>query len=124
MGLRNAREKERLNADTDLVWAKSLLWNGEQTKVGDPIPETLRANRGRLKSFWEARVITYPDDPRITPADVVTAEAEAPADEVVLTGTWRDLTYEDQVALARENGLLGRLPKKPDLYAFLEEKLG
>lgn len=121
MALRNRHWKQRFSEGAQYVWNKSVLWMGEQVATGSLIPDDLRSNRNRLRRFWESGVIALAD---FVAPDVTTGQVPQPVADEPEAKNWRDLPYQDQVALARENGLEGRLPSKNDLIAFLEEKVG
>ena len=84
--------KQRYDKNAEFVWARVLVWQGEQVVPGEPIPEDLNSNKTKLRRFWESRVIQLAEfeDP-----DVATGEVpeipEPQVGEVVKDGNrkWR-----------------------------------
>lgn len=84
-----------------MVWRRSVMFQGERTKIGDPIPASLANNRGQLRRFWERQYI------ELAPA----AEPEAPetADAETDTDTETEIT-EDDAEPAAESAEAPRAP--------------
>lgn len=49
---RSRHWKQKFDPNADHVWRKSILWNGELTLVGTPVPKDIDPHR--LKLLWRA----------------------------------------------------------------------
>lgn len=49
--------RQRFDPDVDFIWRRSILFDGRMTKVGAPVPKSLRGNRRKLRDLWEAKTI-------------------------------------------------------------------
>jgi len=147
MSLRNRHWKQRFDPTAQFVWNKAMLWAGENVKVGDPIPDELKANDNRLRRFWESGAIQLAgfEAPDVTTGQAPEPEPEPEEDDPSHmngpdedlseegaddspapdqdTANWRDLSYKAKLALARTYGLEGRNPGAEDLDAYLETKI-
>ncbi len=49
--------KQRFNKDAEFIWRRRVTYGGESCKPGEPIPDTLTANKAKLRRFWESGTI-------------------------------------------------------------------
>ena len=49
--------KQRFDENAKFIWRRSVLWEGESVKVGDPIPDSLANNRAKLRRFWQSQIM-------------------------------------------------------------------
>ena len=79
--IRNFRKlrhwKQRFNKNAKFIWRKAILFDGEKTEMGAPIPESLDANKTKLRRFWEAGTIELAE---FEAPDVATGQIPDPTD--------------------------------------------
>ena len=49
--------KQRFHKDAEFVWRRPVTYAGEGCRPGDLIPNTLMANKAKLRRFWESGTI-------------------------------------------------------------------
>lgn len=49
--------KQRFDKNAAFIWRRQLLFQGNLTEPGTPIPEILAENATKLRRFWESKVI-------------------------------------------------------------------
>jgi hypothetical protein len=56
--MRNVRHwKQRFDPNAEFVWRKGVVYDNERVVYGQPISPKLKADKARLRRFWDARVI-------------------------------------------------------------------
>jgi hypothetical protein len=113
------RNKKKRFWETGYIELKDFIAPDVSTGRVEPVVDIIE---GAVGTSEESQDDSVDQDQTIKTDD----EGAEQASDLVKEDTvnWRDLSYKDQLSLAREGGLEGRLPPKADLEAFLTERFG
>ncbi len=87
--------KQRFHKDAEFIWRRSVTYGGESYGPGDPIPDTLMANKAKLRRFWESGTIELAqfEEPNVLTGQV---KRSTPAEDML-----RELARQQAKAEAR-----------------------
>lgn len=79
--------KQRFNKNAEFIWRRPTVAGGVQYNAGDLIPDTLKNNPAKLRSFWEAKRIELADfeAPNVATGQVEEVKVEEENDDVPVT---------------------------------------
>lgn len=110
--------KQRFNKNSAFVWRRAILYAGEITQPGEPIPDELQAAPTKLRRFWESSTIELaefeaPDvqtgQPQVAPVADEPVEIDPPIEGVSVTkgnGSWFIVTTDgDEVKVNGQRAL-------------------
>ena len=99
--------KQRYDPHASFICRRRLQWGGLKYEPGDPTPDGLAANKGKLRRFWEAGWIELAEfkAPNVVtglPMETPVEDSERP--QVERRGSWYVVTMPD----GSERKALGR----------------
>ena len=90
--------KQRYSPNAAFICRRRMTWSGRVYEPGDPIPQELSNNKGKLRRFWESRWIELAEFSGDSPDDITTGsfQPSLPAGAVLeQRGSWFIVTLPD-----------------------------